>query len=32
MDKRFQIIYLLNNKKLTKKDLFEMLYNIKEKY
>lgn len=32
MDARFQIIYLLNNKKLTKKDLFKMLYNIKGKY
>jgi serine/threonine protein phosphatase PrpC len=31
-DTRFQILYYLNNKKLTKKDLFECLYNIEESY
>jgi len=31
-DIRFQIIYYLNNKKLTKRDLFDCLYNIEESY
>ena len=31
-DMRFQIIYYLNNKKLSKKDLFDCLYNIEESY
>jgi serine/threonine protein phosphatase PrpC len=31
-DMRFQILYYLNNKKLTKKDLFECLYNIEKNY